>query len=1067
MTLQARGGKDAARPSKDTCGGVRSPSPPDGDMTAGTEHLEHLQYEPGASRRQLRFVRLPSFFAVVAFAVAAISLHLWTRKEESPLDQLLAVAAAEAARPLEARLSSGFTWAPAGRPAHRSAVTLLRNTAASALDTTRSDRSLRRRHTAALAYLLLERAEDAAKLLNPAAPKKADAQLWSDLAAAHYHIADTMGEPRTLGKALTAADAALRLDARLPEALFNRALVLQRLGLRELAREAWQRFLEVERTGRWASEARERLGSLQPLPVFADVLQKNYDRMASDAAAADAFARAYPQEARTWGETKILGRWAAVELAGQHEDAAKHLRVARELGNALARLNGDRMLLEAVASIDRAAAPERALLANGHVAFHDGQAAYRVNKAATAHPLFVRAADELARGGSPVALVARYFVANTTYDAGRVRDAFAIHEQLLATAAPQFAAHRAQLQWQLGRAYALDGRWGEALDVLAAGAAGFERLGERNYAAIVRGLRAEVYDWIGDPRNAWQERMSALEELGRHTTPRLVAAMSSMSYAALAAGEWEQAASYLELELELCRRAATPIRWIELLLARAQLRRRLGDSAGARADLAGARAEIGRLNDASLSSLMEEEAVVIEAQLAPPPEAIQLLTRAVESYEPRGRRVFLPAVLLQRGRAYASLGDRARARADFDKGIVELEAGREALPEGESRWGILGSVDELFDDAIALALADGDAATAFAYAERARARQLGDALDADPAGAVSDMPADTAIVEYVALEDRLIIFVRDRAGIRAFQQPVTRAQLADRAARFAKAIRKNDLRKTRLGSAALHRLLLEPFVAQIGASRLVIVPDNVLSGVAFAALAGADGRFLIESRRVVVSPSAAVFLRLAARPPAAEASPRLLLVANPSRPGGEEEPLPFTEREAEGIGRLYPRATMLSRSDATVSAFMREAPSATIIHFAGHAIAGGGSGTALLLAEADKAADRVDASFIAAMRLRSTTAVVLAACDTANGEIRGREGTISLARAFLAAGVPSVIATVQPIDDREAAQFFARVHHYLTLGYAPADALRATQIEWVHRPGTEIATWAAVQLMGS
>ena len=58
--------------------------------------------------------------------------------------------------------------------------------------------------------------------------------------------------------ALVAADQALTLQPAQAEALFNRALALEALGIRFAAADSWRRYLEVDPSSSWAVEARER-----------------------------------------------------------------------------------------------------------------------------------------------------------------------------------------------------------------------------------------------------------------------------------------------------------------------------------------------------------------------------------------------------------------------------------------------------------------------------------------------------------------------------------------------------------------------------------------------------------------------------------------------------------------------------------------------------------------------------------------------------------------------------------------------------------------------------------------
>jgi CHAT domain-containing protein len=187
----------------------------------------------------------------------------------------------------------------------------------------------------------------------------------------------------------------------------------------------------------------------------------------------------------------------------------------------------------------------------------------------------------------------------------------------------------------------------------------------------------------------------------------------------------------------------------------------------------------------------------------------------------------------------------------------------------------------------------------------------------------------------------------------------------------------------------------------------------------------------------------------------------LLVIANPVS-GDDLEPLPASEREAKTLAKIYGDVTAFTRDGATPAAYREHAADAEIIHFATHGeIPANGKGEAALVLTGG----RLDVTAIAKTRLPNTRAVIVAACGSALGTDRA-EGTISVARAFLEAGVPSVIATLWSISDTDAARFFPLVHRHLARGAAPADALRAAQLEAI-RQGLPPAIWAAVECMGS
>jgi tetratricopeptide (TPR) repeat protein len=83
----------------------------------------------------------------------------------------------------------------------------------------------------------------------------------SDLAAAFLTRGIRQQNPRDLQQAVRRADEAIEREPRHLDALFNRAVALDRIGDRERARQAWNAYLAVDATSTWASEARQRLGS--------------------------------------------------------------------------------------------------------------------------------------------------------------------------------------------------------------------------------------------------------------------------------------------------------------------------------------------------------------------------------------------------------------------------------------------------------------------------------------------------------------------------------------------------------------------------------------------------------------------------------------------------------------------------------------------------------------------------------------------------------------------------------------------------------------------------------------
>src|ERR1041385_5702349 len=260
------------------------------------------------------------------------------------------------------------------------------------------------------------------------------------------------------------------------------------------------------------------------------------------------------------------------------------------------------------------------------------------------------------------------------------------------------------------------------------------------------------------------------------------------------------------------------------------------------------------------------------------------------------------------------------------------------------------------------------------------------------------LPAGTAIVEYALIPSGVAIFCLTPSSLTAAVVPLDRAALRGTISDFRAAVEYNDERAANDLGRRLYQLILMPIRDCLaGVTSLIFVADRDLQSVPFATLIdGATGRYIVEDRALSLAPSAT----LVADPgPAQTANDKPLIVANPTAP--QTEALPAAEREAEALGRIYGNSVVLSRDRATKRRFLAEAPKPSPIHVGGHARVEGRGPAALLLADGP-----LDAGEIGRLNLSSAGLVVVGACSSARGETRRMEGVPSLARAFIAAGVP-------------------------------------------------------------
>jgi len=945
------------------------------------------------------------------------------------------IALTRGARIVEPRLSGGFGWAPYRGPARAVAEPddvermKLVGAAGEAAERARRDPSPRTEQTAGVAMLLVQRPEDAVTLLHRAAERApGDAGVWSDLAAAQLVAATQLRQPSLVAQALASADRALRLDAAAPEALFNRALILERLGLLDAADAAWQRYLQVDASSAWATEAR---GHLRHTPASDLDIDQRYRRdvprlqqaaSAGDLAAVRQVVAIYPQSCRTFTEGLHLGQWGEAEARGDRAEADRLLTLSRAIAAALTGTNGETLPRDAVASIDAARGDDRMTLARAHAAYYHARVAYSRQQLTEAEPQLREAAAQFARAGSPMAFVARYFAANVAFDRQETAAANAQLAALLreAEAHAGYAALRAQVRWELALCAMFDGAWPEALAHLHQAEAVFVAQRESSNAASVASLLATALMASGKIDDGWASRIRAFEASSRDgQRGRLLVAVGAAVRMELRGRRLDSARALLQIEEALCRAAMNEPMTADALLRDAMLTEQLGDHAAAESLVAAASASASRIADPALRARSVADVAFARGAVllaADPARARRDLSQAIDAYASVQHAVFLSEALLLRARAARAAGDPAAAASDLEHGIAELERHPAPAAGAVVGTGVLDAGKRLYEEAVRVALARGDQGGAFVYAERARgARDV--RLDA-----VTQRLAGTgaAVLELLPAGEELVAFCVTERGLHVARTPFDAARLPA------------------LSDEERYDALLRPSSAALdGARSLIVVAGAPLQNVAFGALVDrSSGQRLIERLPIVAAPNAA---SLSASSPAPPRS--VLAVALPS---GRDASLALPDSEAEiaEVARTYASARVLGADQATAGSFAEAAGHADVIHIAGHTERQSGAGDAAFVFAGG---ERLSSEGLASMPIGARV-VVLGACNTLRAATDPAGRSVTLGDAFLAAGARAVVGTLTPIADRDARELFAAFHRELASGIGEAEALRRVQL---------------------
>jgi CHAT domain-containing protein len=950
-------------------------------------------------------------------------------------------------------------------------------------------------------YLAAGRADAALAALAEAVELAPSAENLSDLAAARL-AAPEPERARALVAALDASERALALRPELPAAAFNRALALEALGLDRLARRAWRAWLPREPEPDWRRVGEARLESSVRA---ATELRRQRHRLAQavDEEATDlgSLVAAAPQRARREGEER-LERWAAAVAAGRREEAARSLDAAARLGEALTAGGGDVLLSEAAAAIR---AVERggdasllSELADAHLRLARGRDLARRLLLDAAAAELRQAREALGRGASPMRGWAELQLAVCAYQEGDFAVAVGALAPLeRAAAAAGHLALAGQAAWVAGLAEGARGRLTEARVLYEEALSHFARAGEQGNQAAVHSLLAEVLVLLGDSR-AWTHLRLSLEAAGHLDDPvRREALYEEAAAESERAGEAAAARRFGEEAISIAARSGLAWRRTNSLLQANPVLLRLGRMDEAAADLAVARRELERLPvDDSLRQRLEGELLLAEGKLLrarDPTAAAERLGGAADYCLRSGRPLRLPAIYLERARAWLALEDTARAEADLGLALSGIERQRQAVAGGPDRVSFLDTAQEAFDEMVLLQARRGDAERALAYAERSRARALLDSLGGQRATAAEreraaavevevlrrSLPADVALLEYAALDDRLLVWRVRRDGVVMRELPLPRADLARQVEGFVAALGAASPAvgesPARAAGARLGATLLGDLLAGLPAgTRLRIVPDGPLARLPFPALvAPGSGRYLVEDHALGLVPSGSFYAR-ARRRPVPPAGTGALVVGDPDfdpRAFPDLRRLPWAAREAAGVAALYPGSVLLTGADADRARFLGLLGGRALVHFAGHTLVSGEhpDSSMLLLAPTVPGGDRgaVYGHELAALDLARNRLVVLSSCAGAAGRLSESEGVLSLARLLLAAGAQGVVAALWEADDEVTAALFLEFHRSLRAGADPLAALRAAQLAQISAGEDRGASWAAFAVFGS
>ena len=1012
--------------------------------------------------------------AVIAIAVVPFLVRPWLDRDAGLVSL---VGSSPEFRSVLGRLSGGYPHAPLGSPsaggqgggaADSDRIHLI---AGKIRESFGERETPSRLHELGISQLLAGRYDDAARSLLAASRERPnDARYLNDVATVHLERGRLGLRPDDLPRALAAADRARRLDPALTEAWFNRALAATSLSLRDQAATAWTEYLDRDSTSPWAAEARAQLEELSK-PTAAAAWQELRQRLDGDItpALAEEAVRTHTTGARTFVETELISAWASAVQRGQN--ASRELDRLRAMADALARVANDALYRDAVQVIDRAEVEGNAVLralADAHSNYVQAAAVFGNDRFQAAIPVLRSSRGSFAKLGSPFAARAQLDLSAAAYFLGQSNEAAKSLEALVATATRNnYSNIAARASWQLGLAAFGQGRLGDAQVRFEETLATFDRMGDTEQEAAAHNLLAGLFGYLGDEAEAWKHLQGALVGLDITLSPRLRYGL--LSSAALAVRRQQNSESMLSFQDAVLESALS---WgsegavAEATAQRASVLALMGRHADAEKEIGAARRRLARVADRALRNRLEVNVLTAESdvkQRKDPAGSLAAAEDAIRIVEERGDRLRLAQLNLRMAKASLAQGRLETAEAALNRGIKAFDEERASISD-EGRISVIDESWQLFEAAVLLAVKRGDYPRAFEMADQARSRTLAESRVANPKSSLSEVeravgPAE-AVIGLMQHQDELLVWIIRSGATKVVTRSITRLEAANLVARQQDEISHGA--ENPIASAALYNELVRPLARELeGVQRLVVVPDAPFDHAAFGALFDSTRKkFLVETVVLSMSPSISAFVSRTASQPVPGRSATTLILGS-SQPG--------TDTSVDAVAAVYPNSQVVTGVSATPAKFLSAAPTSSVVHVAARTANNQSYPLLSRMLLADDPGQRYSGALlgrdIAASRMSQTRLVVLDEVESASSD-RG-EGTLGLARAFMAAGVPAVLGTL-PGADQAATRDLIVGFHRLVASSRPADeALTELQRSVLQSNGRRIGAWSALVLYGS
>ncbi|MCF7809989.1 CHAT domain-containing protein [bacterium] len=435
-------------------------------------------------------------------------------------------------------------------------------------------------------------------------------------------------------------------------------------------------------------------------------------------------------------------------------------------------------------------------------------------------------------------------------------------------------------------------------------------------------------------------------------------------------------------------------------------------------------------------------------------------------------------VLMLEGDCYMKQGNYTEAVQSFTQAVSLLENVRSRIKFESHKRNYVEFVTGLFENIVLSLVELKRNEEAFDYVERGKARAFLDLLSGSVAVEETDidwtqstdqensteneydlvsiavgeplklhqaqqyLDKSASLLEYYLTESELLLWIISRDDFKLCRMKLSSDTLIALVNEFAQSLAMLTNQNKLL--MELYDRLAGSEIDSLSAENLIIVPHGVLHYLPFQAVMNHNGQYLCELKTISYLPSSSVLQYLKGEEK--QEKRNLLALANPQSEDSSLHSLEFAELTCQKMKNIYDSEVLL-RDDATETNFIKKAPQYNLLHLACHTKLDGSSPlrSSLLLMPDSINDGRLEVREIFSLKLTADLAI-LSSCESGLGKLSDGDDLVGLSRAFMSAGVPSIIASLWQVEDESTAFLMSSFYEHLK-NNRKADALKLAQQE--------------------